>query len=223
MSAKHPYISGASSVATMISKLRSSFPPTVDSSTVKKFGLAPNNESYVINALQFIGAIDEDGGKTEKAAQVFSNHSDIDFQAAFEEMVREAYSDLFDLYGDASWEQDKDALITFFRNSDQTSAVIGGRQANLFQTFAALAGHGELKSTKSPPTSGSKTASKTNTTKASKQPSKPKSNKGKEKLVRSESLGVGLSVRIEVNLPSDATPETYDAIFASIRKHLIDN
>lgn len=30
-------------------------------SPVKKLGLAPNNESYVINALQFIGLIDEEG------------------------------------------------------------------------------------------------------------------------------------------------------------------
>ena len=33
--------------------------------------------------------------------------------------------------------------------------------------------------------------------------------------------GVGLTVRIEVNLPPGGDAGTYDAIFASIRKHLM--
>lgn len=33
---------------------------------------------------------------------------------------------------------------------------------------------------------------------------------------------VGLSVKIEVNLPANGTPDVYDAIFASVRKRLID-
>jgi hypothetical protein len=32
----------------------------------------------------------------------------------------------------------------------------------------------------------------------------------------------GLTVRVEVNLPADADQETYDKIFQSIRKNLID-
>lgn len=32
----------------------------------------------------------------------------------------------------------------------------------------------------------------------------------------------GLSINVEIHLPSDQTPEVYDAIFASMRKHLID-
>jgi len=32
---------------------------------------------------------------------------------------------------------------------------------------------------------------------------------------------VGLTVRIEVNLPASGDASTYDAIFASIRKHLM--
>lgn len=31
---------------------------------------------------------------------------------------------------------------------------------------------------------------------------------------------IGLSVRIEINVPVGATPDEYDAMFASIRKHL---
>ena len=43
----HPYISGAGNITQMVVQLRKSFPATVSSDTVKKLGLAPNNESYV--------------------------------------------------------------------------------------------------------------------------------------------------------------------------------
>ncbi|MEC9369661.1 MAG: DUF5343 domain-containing protein [Pseudomonadota bacterium] len=90
MATSHPYISGAGNIASMINHLRSSFPPTVTSDTVKKLGLAPNNESYVINALQFIGVIDEEGKKTAKATSVFSSHKDEEFSHEFEGLVKAA-------------------------------------------------------------------------------------------------------------------------------------
>ena len=81
--ASHPYISGAGSVEQMIGYLRKNFPPIVTSETVKKFSLAPNNESYVINALQFIGVIDEEGKRTKKGHDVFVLGNDT-FPKAFE-------------------------------------------------------------------------------------------------------------------------------------------
>lgn len=223
MSAKHPYISGASSVATMVLQLRKAFPAKVNSDTVKKLGLAPNNESYVINALQFVGVIDEEGNKTKKSAEIFSKHQDDDFRSDFSSLVKTAYSDLFDLHGDAAWELSKDELITFFRNSDQTSAVIGGRQANLFLTFSALSGHGELKTAK-PSTSlkGNTEKPKAAKTTAINKAQKVIGDEAKEKPSDVANVDFGLSVKIEVNLPANASAETYDSIFASIRKNLID-
>ena len=57
MASTHPYISGAGNIAQMVAQLRKSFPSTITSETVKKLGIAPNNESYIINALQFIDVI----------------------------------------------------------------------------------------------------------------------------------------------------------------------
>jgi hypothetical protein len=47
--------------ASAFGLLRKNFPAAITSDTVKKLGVAPNNESYVINALQLIGVIDEEG------------------------------------------------------------------------------------------------------------------------------------------------------------------
>jgi len=216
----HPYISGAGSVGTMIDQLRKAFPQTVDSGTVSKLGLAPKNESYVINALQFIGAIDENGKKTEKASEVFSLHNNEAFQSAFEEMIESSYSDLFELHGDSAWGLSKSELITFFRSADQTSEVIGGRQASLFQVLANRAGKLD-----GLPTQRSKTSSKT--TRKSPNRNKPavkdaptREEKAQPRISEKQT-DFGLSVRVEINLPSDADAETYDNIFKSIKKNLM--
>ena len=90
MAEKHPYSPGGpGGIAATINQFRKSFPKTVNAETLKQLGIAPKNESYLINILRFIGAIDPEGNRTEKAEIVFSKHPDEDFKPAFEEMVKE--------------------------------------------------------------------------------------------------------------------------------------
>jgi hypothetical protein len=215
--ASHPYISGPGNVAQMIAYLRKNFPATVTSETVKKFGLASNNESYVINALQFIGVIDEEGKRTEKGHDVFVLGGDA-FPTAFEGLVKDAYSDLFDLRADDAWTMTKSELTSYFRTTDKTSEVIGGRQAGLFQVFRSLAGHEAAEE---------KSAARTRASKA-KPVSQPRvkaaeAGEGTPKVdVRTpdQRKDMALTVRIEINLPANGSKETYDNIFKSIRANL---
>lgn len=222
----HPYISGPGSVEQMIGFLRKNFPVTVTSETVKKFGLAPNNESYVINALQFIGVIDGDSKRTIKGHDAFVLGDD-EFSKSFESLVREAYKDLFDTRGEDAWSMNRRDLITYFRTTDKTSEVIGGRQAGLFQTFASLAGHPALASAGGPVSN--KSGPKQKTRQAKTRVSKainvdPVLGSPIEDVKVNESRSsMALTVRIEVNLPADGTQDTYDAIFKSIRMNLIND
>jgi Family of unknown function (DUF5343) len=137
-------------------------------------------------------------------------------------MIKDAYVDLFALHGDSAWTLDVDALITFFRQADQSSGIVGSRQANTFRTLAALSGHGEVPSPRqrSAPTNGGR--GEKGTAKAAGKPkSQPPANVGMPN-VQTGVQPFGLTVRIEVNLPADATQETYDKIFQSVRKNLID-
>ena len=221
MATSHPYISGAGNIAQMISQLRKSFPAKVTSDTVKKLGLAPNNESHVINSLQFIGLINEEGLKTEQGGIVFSKHKDDEFSAAFSTLVKNAYSELFELRGDAAWILEPDDLITFFRQNDQTSDAIGKRQAAVFKTFAAISGYADLQP---PRVTKAKTTNKENktarSTKPAATPQKPAHIINNTPPIASRDFG--LSVRIEINLPANASKETYDNIFKSIKENLID-
>jgi hypothetical protein len=219
MADKHPYASPGAVIAAA-NQFRKSFPAKTAADTLKKLGIAPNNESYVINTLRFIGAIDAEGNKTEKATAAFNRHETTAFQLAFGELVKTAYADLFALHKDDAWELDLDGLITFFRTSDQTSDLVGRRQASTFQALASLAGHGEVtapqkQSTKAKETKPKAAKVKIEKASATGNGAQPQGEKGQVR-------DVGLTVRIEVNLPAAADQETYDRIFRSIRENLLN-
>lgn len=220
--ASHPYISGPGNITQMIGFLRKNFPSTVTSETVKKLQLASNNESYVINALQFLGVIDEEGKRTEQGHKVFLL-SNGEFEKEFQELLRVAYADLFDVRGEDAWTMSKTDLTGYFRTTDKTSEVIGGRQAAVFQAFRGLAGHDQVLPTKA------RVMSATSSKAAA---SKPARTKRQEALVASIAVptpakphgkrDMALTVRIEINLPAEGSQETYDNIFRSIKANLID-
>jgi hypothetical protein len=216
---RHPYAPGPGGIAAAINQFRKSFPPTVNAETLKQLGIAPKNESYVINVLRFIGAIDKDGKQTDKAVTVFSNHNDADFQKAFEELVKEAYGDLFALQKDAAWSLSTDKLISFFRSKDKTTDLVGQRQAQTFQLLAGFAGHGTT-----PATPAAKPSTKPKPTEKAR-PAKPKSETLRAAAIQpgnGNTRDFGLTVRIEVNLPPAGDQETYDKIFRSIRENLLN-
>ena len=112
-------------------------------------GLAPKNESYLLNTLRFLGLIDEAGNKTEVAGKVFSQHQDEAFQKEFAHVVENACPELFALHAANAWNLNMAGLITFFRQNDQSSAPVGKYQANTFKSLAALAGHVDAPESKS--------------------------------------------------------------------------
>lgn len=219
--ASHPYISGADNITQMIGFLRKNFPATVTSETVKKLNIASKNESYVINVLQFLGLIDEQGKRTDEGHAVMTKHDEAEFHSSFEAVVKSAYSDLFDLRGDDAWTMNKDQLIGYFRSADKTSDIIGGRQAAVFIALRELAGHQPVEA----PAAKHKAAS---AGKANAPVRKVKPAAAKKEVVQDvpppslkhQKGDMALTVRIEINLPAEGTQETYDAIFKSIKANL---
>jgi hypothetical protein len=219
---KHPYSpGGAGAIAAAVTQFRNALPPKINAETLKKLGIAPNNESYVINILRFLGVIDSEGTKTANAASAFSK-DDEEFQKEFGAMIEAAYSELFNLYHEKTWDLPENRLLSFFRTTDQTSAITGKRQALTFQTLASFAGHGKAPEPKA------------KQPKQTKEVKPPKREKSARELVETpvtlpdsgnpgqETRAFGLTVRVEVNLPPAGDQETYDKIFRSIRENLLN-
>lgn len=233
----YPYTVTVPGLIGAIRQLRSVFPNQVNAATLKKWGIAPNNETYVLNVLRFLDIIDQDGNKQTEAASVFVEHDDDEFAKKFAGLVRKAYSGLFENFGENAWTLNKDRLIRFFRTEDHTSATVGARQANTFLTLAQLSGYGpppaEPKATPTrrkssalpnPKGAGKRSAvaaippivtrNASTTLDGQASPSRLLGN--------GVSAGVNLTVRIEINLPVTEEQDIYDKIFRSIRANLID-
>ena len=92
MAGKFPYMSGSAGLLGAVKQFRNTFPAQVTAETLKKLSIAPNNETYVINILRFVGVLDKDGKRTPEAQKVFSTHGDEGFQKGFAAAVRLAAS-----------------------------------------------------------------------------------------------------------------------------------
>ena len=224
MADKHPYVTSNGPFMQVVNHLRKSFPATVNADTLKKLGYAKKNESYVINTLRFIGIIDEAGNKTDKAGKIFSSHDNNTFQKEFSGIIEKAYTELFLLHKDA-WSLDMDSLITFFRQTDQSSSLVGKKQANTFKALTDLSGHAELLEHKPEKVGGTakKTTKKTEqkAVSAKQEVAPPVSGIPNEQTSNSKNQ-IGLTVRIEINLPAEGDQVTYDRIFKSIRENLLN-
>lgn len=108
----YPYVPSGGIIQQAVDQFKKALPSKVDSATLKKLGVAPSNEGYVINTLKFLGLVDTDNSRTDAGVALFSTHGDA-FAPALEAVVREKYDALFELRGDESWGLDRDALISF--------------------------------------------------------------------------------------------------------------
>lgn len=227
----YAYTSGQGALSRAFEQLRRSFPPKIDAAYLKRFNIAPANESYIISIVRFLGLIDEEGNPVTDRVDFFYG-DDEKFKSGLESVLRESYKALFDDMAEDAWVASPESLIHWFRSVDKTSDTVGKRQASTFRTLAAFAGHGET-----PRASTESSTSRNGTASASPKPRRRgKSTKTESANIdvtpaatvtpgiaptATSSAAVGLTVRIEVNLPTGADAETYDRIFASIRKNLI--
>ena len=224
MADKHPYVSANGSLVQVLDHLKKSFPGTFDADTLRKLGFAPHNESYIINTIRFLKLIDDKGARTDEAQKAFTLHDSTSFAAAFSAIVKESYSDLFKLHGDAAWGLDPAQLITYFRQTDQSSELVGTRQASTFRTLAIYAGQSMA------PAQHGKPKASPNAKPKAKAPARQvaSQSEGSKRLLDSGQSGggrernVGLTVRIEINLPASGDQDTYDRIFKSIRENLLN-
>jgi hypothetical protein len=218
----YPYMPSGGIFQQAVEQFRKTLPSKVDSTTLKKLGIAPSNEGYVIATLKFLGILDSENNRTDAGVELFTTHGEAQFAKGLGAIVRDKYGALFDLRGDDAWTLDRDSLISFFRGSDKTSAIVGARQAITFAALAGLAGQRE-EAPKAKPASAAPKHKK-------QQSAKPVQSQTAAKKIDApladsptpKEAPVGLTVRIEINLPANGTQATYDNIFKSIRQNLLN-
>lgn len=217
MATNYPYVLAQGHITKTINQFRKNLPQTISSETLKKPGIAANNESRVINVIKFLGITNDEGRTTEEARKIFSLHKDEMFKEEFSALLSSKYSSLFELHQNETWSLSTDDLISFFRADDGTSESVANYQASTFITLASFTGHREVQLGRS------KSENKSSKLVSKGKPGKPlpKLETTSDTDIHLQEVDFGLTVRIEINLPSDAKQETYNMIFKSIRENFI--
>ena len=220
MASPFPYATTVTGLSATLKQLRNAFPTKVNAETLKKLGIATGNESSILQTLRFVQLINDEGDKQPEAAKAFVVHENEKFAEAFEPFVRKAYSSLFETLGAAAWTAGRDQLITFFRQSDQTSARVGELQAATFLALAGFAGHGEVPAVSG---NGGKRATPA-APRRSRDRAPQKSAVPTVVMPAPATTGnaLNVTVRIELNIPAVNDQEIYDKLFRSIRENLVN-
>ena len=138
MAAPHPYAPSTNRLIEVINHLRrEGLPKKFSYRTLIKAKVPLSYTGRLINALQFVGVIDEAGKHNPDTASIFAG-DDRKFANGFATMVERSYSSLFNKSGNSAWTLDIESLVKFFSETDKKASVIAKMQAKTFLAFASL-------------------------------------------------------------------------------------
>jgi len=175
---------------------------------LKDLGYKSNNHRPFIPLMKSLGFLSSDGSPTQRY-QEYRNHSKS--REIMGEAIKEAYSDIFLIKSNPT-EKDKDLVQGKFKSYHNASDNVAKLHAN---TFYALLDLADLNHNPKP-------KAVIQDKQEEKQPSVENKH---EDIPTSKTLSasrVGLHYNIQIHLPATKDVEVYNAIFKSLKEHLID-
>ncbi len=211
MASDYPYALATGRVQILFDKIRSvGVPAKANDAWLNQIGLTSSNDRRLKNVLKFIGFTDQAGTPTDlwkayrgpNAAQVMA------------QAITDGYSALFHMYPDANLRPDNEIASvvrasTGFGN-DTVKAIVA-----TFKALVTLADFNAVHSGASAGTGRDGKGTGTERDSASKS----------GKRAPQDGWGTGprlaLNVNLQLTLPESKDPAVYDALFFSMRKHLL--
>lgn len=173
---------------------------------LKDWGYKSNNHRPFIPLMKALGFLSSDGSPTQRYHD-YRNHAMS--REVMGEALKEAYSDLF-LIKENPTKKDNDLIEGKFKSFHNSSDNVASLMS---KTFFALLDLADLtKAAKKP----SKTPSKEPNNQEHSEPDIPV-----DKVIE-RTNGFGLHYNIQIHLPATKDVEVYNAIFKSLKEHLIE-
>lgn len=205
------YCVAAGRLPELFAKIRDGqAPEQFSQQLLKDWGFTSSNDRAAIPLLKELGFLSPDGKPTSRYHD-YRDHSRS--RAVMADALREAYGDLF-LIKEHPTEGDKDAIHGKFRSFHNVSDNVASLMT---KTFYTLLGLSDLKAKKGKPKDGE----------SKEQPEReriaaPEPDEAKRRGDGTRSLGgPGLYYNIQIHLPASKDVEVYNAIFKSLREHLL--
>lgn len=201
------YTSSYSTLPEFFGKIRDAqAPDRFTNQILKDLGYKSNNHRPFIPLMKALGFLSADGSPTQRY-QEYRNHALS--ERIMGEAIKEAYSDLF-LIKSKPTTKDKDLITGKFKSYHNVSDTV----ANLMsKTFFSLLKIADL--------DYNQKQLSTEKIKDKIEPVKQGASEVKEKVIK-ETNGLGLHYNIQIHLPATKDIEVYNAIFKSLKEHLIE-
>lgn len=172
---------------------------------LKDLGFTSSNDRAAIKVLKYLGMLDS-SGRPQAAYREFMDHNKA--KQVLAGRLRQAYDDLFVADKDAH-NRETEKLKGWFKTKTGVSDSVARKIAT---TFKSLASYADFTSAGAPAPGRHEAPAA--------DPAKPKFEKPATN-DPPQDLALGLSYRIEVNLPDTTNVDTYRAIFRAIREELL--
>lgn len=203
------YTQAYGQLGDFFSKLRDAQAPDKFTNPIlRDLGFKSNNHRPFIPLMKALGFLTADGSPTQRYHD-YRNHSLS--KAVMGDALKEAYSDIF-LIKEFPTQSDKDIIQGKFKSYHNTSDNVAKLHC---ATFYALLDLADLKS------NGHKVKAQEKVTgqEVNKEPPTINQTKNSTELKVSN---VGLHYNIQIHLPATKDVEVYNAIFKSLKEHLIE-
>lgn len=197
--AKFPYSPTPQRVADFLTKIRTiRVPEKVTAKYMASIGFKSSNDRMTSSILKCLGFLDSSAVPTERW-QGYRNKQQAPAVLALG--IREAYSDLFDVYPDA-YRKDDEALRDFFSSTTDASENVVGLTVRTFKMLSELADFGAL-------------AGEAVVTGERLVPGPI------PEVTAPPAQGITVNVNIQLSLPATKDGSIYDLLFESLKKHLL--
>ena len=170
---------------------------------LKDLGYKSNNHRPYIPLLKSLGFLSSDGTPTQRYHD-YRNHSLSKNKMG--EALKEAYSDIF-LIKEKPSTSDKDLILGKFKSYHNTSDNVAKLHLNTFYSLLDLANLDSKVSKPAVQTENEREKEK---------------EKFEEKQTKEKLKSLGLHYNIQIHLPATKDVEVYNAIFKSLKDHLIE-
>jgi hypothetical protein len=190
-------------------------PQTFTRQFLKDIGFKSSNHHQFIPLLKGLGFLTPDGSPTERYKQFLDSTK---WSQILAEAVREAYGDVFVLKAKPT-NSDLNMIAGKFKSTYNLSEVQAERSARTFLALLNLSDPETLYNTGKPQAVVQQSEPPTEQVIASQ--ITPKIN-GADILTTDAKPIIGLHYNIQIHLPATKDLEVYNAIFKSLRNHLID-
>ena len=211
------YLTSVKNLSAIMKKIvDGTAPEKFTTSHLKGIGFNSSNDRGILPILKDLGFLDPEGVPTPR---YHSYRDKSKSKQVLGEALLEAYEDIFHI-NEHPTDSDRPAIEGRFKSVHNVSDVVAQRQAMTFLAFLKLA---DISGT-SPKKKINKEQEKTKDPSPEKEPQKDPI--GIQNVERQEMFPpafAGLRYNIEIHLPATKDVEVYNAIFKSLKEHLLDD